>query len=481
VTERLLLHGGHVLSMDPTIGELDTADVLIEDGRIAAVAPAVDAKEAEVLDVAGHVVLPGFVDTHRHTWQATMRALCSDWSLMEYFRGIRQTISPRYEPEDVYAGNYVGALEALDAGVTTLLDFSHCVNTPAHADAALDGLLETGIRAVFGLGYFPAPAEPPGFADHQARIDDARRIRAERLADDRGRVQMGVALTEVGLLPFDLTRAEIESAREMDALVVAHTGCVWGSPVTGGVPELDREGLIDEHQVHVHCNALTDDELDAIARAGAKVSCSPETEIQMGMGHPIMRRAMQRGMRPSLSCDVISVNSGDMFAQMRLGLQFQRYMDNDPVNQRGEMPAQIELGVRDALEWATINGATAMGLEDVTGSLTPGKQADVIVVGGPRLNMVAPIDAAGAVVLQANASNVRHVLVGGRFAKRDGELEGIDLARVGRLACESQERVLERVAADGMALLPEPQPGFDEVLAQMALVNLGRVPAPETS
>jgi len=240
--------------------------------------------------------------------------------------------------------------------------------------------------------------------------------------------------------------------------------------------ELDQQGLIDEHQVHVHCNTLDDDELDTLARAGAKVSCSPETEIQMGMGHPIMRRAMERGMRPSLSCDVISVNSGDMFAQMRLGLQFQRCMDNDPANAAGGMPGELRLGVRDALAWATVNGAAAMGLEDVTGSLTPGKQADVIVVGGPRLNMAAPIDAAGAVVLQANASNVRHVLVGGRFAKRDGALAGIDLERVNRLARESQERVLRRIEADAVPLLPPAQPGFDEALAEMARVNLGRVP-----
>jgi cytosine/adenosine deaminase-related metal-dependent hydrolase len=199
------------------------------------------------------------------------------------------------------------------------------------------------------------------------------------------------------------------------------------------------------------------------------------------MGHPIMRRAIDRGMRPSLSCDVISVNSGDMFAQMRLGLQFQRCMDNDPVNRDGGMPEELTLGVRDALEWATVNGAAAMGLEDITGSLSPGKQADVIVIGGPRLNMAAPIDAAGAVVLQANASNVRHVLVGGHFAKRDGELVGVDLGRVNRLARESQEHVLGRIEADGAPVLPPPQPGFDEALAQMALVNLGRVPAPEAS
>ena len=138
-----------------------------------------------MVDVAGHVVLPGFVDTHRHTWQTTMRALCSDWSLMEYFRGIRQTISPRYEAEDVYAGNYVGALEALDAGVTTLLDFSHCVNTPRTPTRRSTGCSRAASGRCSDYGYFPAPAEPPGFADHQARIDDARRIRAERLAGRR--------------------------------------------------------------------------------------------------------------------------------------------------------------------------------------------------------------------------------------------------------------------------------------------------------
>jgi cytosine/adenosine deaminase-related metal-dependent hydrolase len=476
LSDRLLIRGGHVLSMDPALGELPVGDVLVEDGLIAAVGPAVEAPDAEVLDASGHIVMPGFVDTHRHTWQATMRTICADWSLTEYFRGIRQTISPRHGPEDVYAGNYVGAMEALDAGVTTLLDFSHCVNTPEHADAALDGLLESGIRAVFGYGYFPAPAEPPGFGDHHARIADARRIRSERLPGADGLVRMGIALTEVGLLPFELTRAEIESAREMDVLVVAHTGCVWGSAVTGGVPELHRHGLLSADQVHVHCNTLDDADLGLLAQTGAKVSCSPETEIQMGMGHPILRRALDLGMRPSLSCDVASVNSGDMFTQMRLGLQFQRCMDNDPLNAAGEMPASLGLTVRDALGWATVNGAAAMGLEEVTGSLSAGKQADVVVVGGPRLNLSAAADAAGAIVLQANASNVRHVLVGGRFAKRDGQLAGVSLERLHRLVGEAQERVLGRVEADGVPLLPPEPPGFTEALEQMALANLGRAP-----
>ena len=473
MSERLLIRGGYVLSMDRDVGELEAADVLIEDGQIAQIAPDIDASSTDVIDATGDVVMPGFVDTHRHTWQTTMRAICADWTLMEYFRGIRQTISPRYLAEDVYAGNYVGALEALDAGVTTILDFSHCNNTPQHADAALQGLHDAGIRAVFGYGYFPAPSEQGGFPDHEARIADSRRIKAEHLSSDDALVTMGIALTEVGLLPFDLTKAEVEAARELGALVVTHTGCTWGSSITGGVRELEMHGLLGDDQVHVHCNCLGDHEFDLLARNGSKVSISPETELSMGMGHPVFRQCISRGIKPTLSCDVVSLNSGDMFAQMRLGLNFQRCMDNDPINAAGAMPEKLDLTVRDAIAWGTINGAEAMGLGSRTGSLTPGKQADVIVIGGTGLNMTPRPEMVGSVVFQANAASVRHVLVSGRPVKRDGELLGVDIARVRRLADESRERVYDNVLAHG-PLLPEATPEFDEQLNQLGVANIAR-------
>ena len=161
MSRRLLLRGGYVLSMDEQIGELAGGDVLIEDGAIAAVGERLEVGDAEVLDVAGHVVMPGFVDTHRHTWQSPFRGVCADWTLEDYFRGIRMSISPNCSAQDVYAGNLLGALEALEAGVTTILDFSHCNNTPEHADAALQGLRDAGIRAMFAYGYYPAPSDPP--------------------------------------------------------------------------------------------------------------------------------------------------------------------------------------------------------------------------------------------------------------------------------------------------------------------------------
>src|SRR5882757_7439106 len=210
---KILISGGYVLTLDDELGELESGAVLIEDGRIAAVGEGLDAADAEVLDATGCVVMPGFIDTHRHTWQTPFRGICADWTLGDYFRGMRLSISPNCEPDDIYAGNYVGALEALDAGVTTIVDFSHCNNSPEHADAALAGLGDAGIRAVFAYGYFAAPVTEPAFQEHADRLADARRLREGPLSGDGGLVTMGVALTELGLIPFEQTVAEVESAR----------------------------------------------------------------------------------------------------------------------------------------------------------------------------------------------------------------------------------------------------------------------------
>src|SRR4051794_34321345 len=318
--------------MDDALGEIEQGSVLVEGDRIAEVAASIDAADAERIDASGMVVMPGFVDTHRHTWQTALRAICADWTLMEYFRGIRLNISPEYSAEDVYAGNYAGALEALealDAGVTTILDFSHCNNSPAHADAGIGGLRDAGIRAVYAYGYYPSPVAEPAFGSHEDRIADAHRVQSEHFSSGDGLLTMGVAITEAGLLPWEETAAEVRSARELGVLLTAHTACVWGSRSTMGVPELHEHGLLESNQVHVHCNALSEDELRLLAETGAKVSSTPETELQMGMGHPVIGRALALGMKPTLGCDIVSLNSGDMFAQMRIGLQFQRAIEND--------------------------------------------------------------------------------------------------------------------------------------------------------
>ena len=470
MAQRVLLHGGHVLSMDERVGEL-TGDVLIEDGTIAAIGPELDVGDAERVDVTGDVVMPGFVDTHRHTWQTPFRGLAADWSYMEYLRCI--AVRPNCSAEDVYAGNYVGALEALDAGVTTLLDFSHCTNTPEHADAAIHGLRDAGIRAMSAYGFLASLLPDPTLAELRQRLADARRIRAELSSDD-GLITMGIALSECGLLPFEETIAEARSASEMGVPTVMHTGCTWGIRVTQGVPELAHHGLLTPNQIHVHCTALDERDLRRLAEHDCKVSSSPETELQMGMGHPVIGRALALAMRPSLSCDSITANSGDMFAQMRLGLQFERSVRNAVHNAANQIPESLDLTVRDALRWATANGAHAMGIENRVGSLSVGKQADVIVIGGGRVNLMPMADPIGCLVTQANASNVKHVLVGGRFAKRDGELLDVDRARASQLVHGALEAVLRRIGDQGLALLPPAPPGLMDMLNTVASQNLAR-------
>ena len=386
--DRILLRGGHVLTMDERLGEHAAGDVLIDGPNIAEVAPRIEVGDAEIVDVAGHVVMPGFVDTHRHTWQTPYRGMCAGLDA----RGLLPRDSHVDLPQLLGRGRLRGQLRrGARSPRRRRHDDPRLLTLQQHPRARRwcpAGLRDAGIRAMFAYGYYPAPSATPVFTEHRHRLDDARRIREQDLSSEDSLVTMGIALTEVGLLPFDQTIAEARSARELGVPSVLHTGCNWGSLVTEGVAELDHHGLLGADQVHVHCNTLDDRDFRRLVDNDCKVSSSPETEIQMGMGHPVIRRALQFGMRPSLSCDVVSSNSGDMFSQMRLGLQFERCMRNDAFNARSQMPEPLDLTVRDALRWGTANGAHAMGLEHRIGSLTPGKRADVIVIGGRRLNMV---------------------------------------------------------------------------------------------
>jgi cytosine/adenosine deaminase-related metal-dependent hydrolase len=457
---RTLIRGGHVLTMDPTLGDLPTGDVLVEDGVIAAVAPSLEVSDAEVIDAAGHLVLPGLVDTHRHTWQSLVRGICGDWTLGDYYFGIRLGISPAFTADDVRLGNRLGALDALNAGVTTLLDFSHCNNTPEHSDGAVQGLLDTGIRAAFCYGFFESSPEATRFGDHSARLKDFHRIADTYFTSD-GLLTLGVSLSELFGLPWDRTVAELAAARERRALIVNHTGCVWGSVLTGGVGELDALGLLGPDMVHVHCNTLDDAEWDALARSGGKVSISVETELNMGMGRPAFARCRRHGLAPTLSADVISLNSGDLWHEMRFGLGFTRWEATEAVNLANAMPETVTTSAKEALGWSTVNAADALGLGDRIGSLTPGKRADLQLVGGTGIEQHPRIDPYATLVFQTTTADVRTVLVDGRVVKRDGLLTGVDLPRLAVEADTAAQAVLGRVHAAGHTLPGTPAGAFE--------------------
>jgi cytosine/adenosine deaminase-related metal-dependent hydrolase len=441
--KRTLIKGGTVVTVDPQLGDLYPAgDVLVEGDSIAEVAPSIDAGDAEVIDASDCLVLPGLVDTHRHTWQALFRNIGSDWTLAHYFTGLHGTMSELYRPEDTYAGNLIGTLEALDSGITTLLDWSHNLNTPAHTDAAIDAVSESGARVVFAHGGGFQHWQPISALDHPA--DDVRRIREGRLSSDDGLVTLALAPRGNQFATMEVTERDWQLAAELGLRITCHFGDgEWGK--NRPVAALEEQGLLGPTMTFVHCNSLADDELAMMAANGVTASCSPDIELQMGHGWPATGRLLDAGIRPSLSIDVCCSNGGHLFGTMRATIGTERGFDNARARERGEASvSEMELSCRDVLEFATIEGARACGLESKIGTLTPGKRADIIIVRADSFGMTPLNNPVGAFVYNAHPGLVDTILVDGQVVKRDGKLLGVDAARVRRLAIESRDDILRR-------------------------------------
>ncbi|WP_327699003.1 amidohydrolase family protein [Streptomyces sp. NBC_00459] len=445
MTDRLLLRSGHVISMDPDIGELPRGDVLIEGGRITAVEREISA-DAEVLDMTGRIVIPGFVDTHRHTWEAPIRGCAPDATLDDYFVDVLDTFAPVYTPEDVYAGNLAGALECLDAGITTLVDWSHINNTPEHPDAAVRALAESGIRAQYAYGsantsladyWFDSKIAIPG--------DDVRRIRSKYFASDSGLLTMALATRGPGFCTNDVVTAEWNLARELDIPITVHVAMGRLAGRFGMVKQLHELGLLGSDTTYIHCCYLSEEEWRMVADSGGTVSIAPQVETQMGHGWPPVMKAIEHGLRPSLSIDVVTTVPGDMFTQIRAAFGAERARVNAECWEADVPVPATMLTARRMLELATVNGAHVAGLEHRTGSLTPGKRADVVALDATALNMAPVHDATAAVTLSADVSNVETVVVDGAVVKRDGKLVA-DTGRARRLVEESRDRLLEAKA-----------------------------------
>ena len=449
MAERTLISGGTVITVDPSIGDIAGADVLIEDGEIVAVGPHLGVSDAQVIDASDCLVLPGLIDTHRHTWQALFRNIASDWTLAHYFTGLHGTLSGLYRPQDTYAANLIGTLEALDSGITTLLDWSHNLNTPEHTDAAIDALVESRSRVIFGHGGGHRHWQPVSSLPHPA--EDVRRVREGRLSSDEARVTLCLAPRGNQFATMEVTQADWQLADELGIRISCHAGDgEWGRgrPIAA----LAERGMLGPTMTFVHCNSLADDELAMMADAGASASVSPDIELQMGHGWPATGRLLDAGIRPSLSIDVCASNGGHLFGTMRATIGTERGWDNAHARERGESSVErMELTCRDVLEFATIEGARACGMDKRIGSLTPGKRADVIIVRADSFGMTPLNNPVGAFVYNAHPGLVDTVLVDGEVVKRDGVLLGVDAGRVRRLAIESRDDILRRAGGQAGA------------------------------
>lgn len=456
---RLLISRAWALTMDPSLGDIRDCDILVEDGRIAAIGRDLGVTDTSVNVIdAGHMIaIPGFVDTHRHTWQSLLRNTAVDWSLGQYFAGVRTVMGDHFTADDVYVANYCGALEALDAGITTLYDWSHCNNTPDHADATVQGLIDAGLRAVYGYGnanreWIPVSDLPTDFAD-------VARVRRRYFPGEDGLVTMAFAARGPQYTTLDVAEADFRAARDLGLRITVHAGSgLWG--VGRPVARLAERGLLFPETVYVHACTLADDEFGLIADSGGFISCSPEVELNMGHGWPATLRALAAGLKPTLSIDVTTSIGGDMFNAMRAMMAAARAQVNARMLEERRILDRPAVTSRQILEFATIEGARACGLAHRVGSLTPGKQADIVLIDTDALNLFPVNNALGAVVEAAHAGNVDTVLVAGAMKKRHGRLVEIDMRATRRRMEAARDALFARagVPSDG-SWLPEPHRG----------------------
>jgi cytosine/adenosine deaminase-related metal-dependent hydrolase len=469
---RYIIRGGYVMSMDPHVGDFAPGDVLVDGTKIIAVGPNLQATGAGVIDATGRIVMPGFIDTHHHQFETALRSFLADGILINdgsntpsgnitYYEYILLTFAPVYRPQDVYINELFGALSQLDDGVTTVHDISQIHHSPAHSDAAIQALFDSGRRSAFG--YF----EGAGFTHgpQYAYPGDAVRIKNQWFSSSDQLVTM-IMGGEVYLGEPTYTQAWT-IGRQLGLQIAAHILSPFGiRPIlddlaqgTGGVN--NNIGLGPDN-LFIHMTGMSDLGWQGVKDAGAQVSLAVPIEMNMRHGMPPILKMESLGMEPSLSVDVECTLTADFFTQMRSMMNVQRALVNQMILDTGLPPNPLVpwptapfpagtpnlLTTRDVLRYATMNGAKALRLDGKVGSLTPGKEADIILLDATALN-VAPLNQVpGAVVSLMDRTNVETVIVAGKVRKWKGRLLGVDLPHLRQQIEASRDHIF---AAAGIA------------------------------
>jgi cytosine/adenosine deaminase-related metal-dependent hydrolase len=426
--KRTLIKNGVVLSFDPKVGDFDKADVLIEGKKIAAVRPNIQAESAQVIEAGSMVVIPGFIDTHHHFYQAQLRNVLANGLLSDYFRDISGAATNFYRVEDAYVGNYVGALRSLDAGVTTIVDLSQVSNTPDHSDALVKGLKDSGIRAIYGYSRGSGPgAKWP---------DDVERIQKKHFASNDQLVTLALGTA--------VNKDQWLVARRHGLRIWTHV--VGGNPASApeSVMKLGDEGLMKDDNVYIHFTGAAPEMVKRVKDTGGSLSIACPIEMAMRHGMPPLQAALDAGIRPSLSSDVETTMSADMFTQMRAVFTLQRALLNERAL-KGEQNLPPLLTSKDVIEFATLQGGRASGMESKIGTLSPGKEADVVLLRADLTNTLPLNNAYGAIVTAMDTSNVDTVIIAGKTMKRNGKLVGVNLANARKRAAASRDYLVSQL------------------------------------
>jgi cytosine/adenosine deaminase-related metal-dependent hydrolase len=411
------------------------ADVLISFEQIAAVGPGLQVPEGTVeIDATGGIVMPGMIDTHRHMWQTAMRGYGADWTLTQYFVWNYLQWGKSFRPQDIYAGNLLSAIEAIDAGVTTTVDWSHNLQTIDHAEAAADALTEVPGRFVLAYGNIQAApwewSATPEFRDFVAR-------RFAGGGSDMLGFQMAFDVPPAS--PDFPEKAAFEVARDLNVPVTTHAG-VWKVTTDDGIRLMHEHGFMNERSIYVHAASLSADSYHRIAATGGSASMSTESEQSAGQGYPPTWKLREHGIGVSLSMDTSVWWSADLFSAMRATLSADRAREHLEAHNRDETVTHHKLRAEHVVDWATMGGARALGLDVLTGSLEPGKKADVVLIKNDASPAMFPLlNPYGHVVFQAQRADVHTVVVNGNVVKYDHRLVGSDLGKARRVVAGTVE------------------------------------------
>jgi 5-methylthioadenosine/S-adenosylhomocysteine deaminase len=421
---RYVIKGGAVLSMDSAVGDFAAADVLVDGKKIVAVGPNIDAGGADVIEADGMIVMPGFIDTHHHQFETALRSFLADGllfgdgkphSTINYFSHILGKFAGVYRPQDVYINELFGSLSQLDAGVTTVHDISQIHHSPEHSDAAIKGIVDSGRRAAFG--YFE------GHGDRKKYPEDARRIKKQYFSSDDQLVTM-IMGGEIYLPGYE---AAWTIGRDLGIPVAAHIVGSLGMAKPFG--SLIERKMLGPDNLFIHMTAMPDEAWKAVKDAGASLSIAGPIEMTMRHGMPPILKAMEHGITPSLSTDVECTMTADFFTQMRSVMTLQRMLVNEMALAKKESLPDL-LTSRDLIRFATVQGAKDLKLDSKVGTLTPGKEADIVLLDATAIN-VAPLNhVPGAVVTLMERSNVDSVIVAGKVRKWKGTLLDADIPKL---------------------------------------------------
>jgi 5-methylthioadenosine/S-adenosylhomocysteine deaminase len=428
-----VIRNAYVMTMDPTVGDLDNADVFVRNGEIIAVGSNLSASGAEVLDGSDMIVLPGFIETHWHTWTSLLRSLAGDEPERGYFptsRGIGQF----YTANDMYVATRLAAAEAIQSGITFVHDWCHNVRGPDFAESDLQALAESGIRARFSYGVATAQAN----SEPINTTDLARLSTNWENYSNEGLLSLGLAwratvADENGREVPEVFRRDYQAARALGLPISVHASSSRAG--TGDIAALSSAGLLGPHLQIIHAIWATPDEVQQLADSGTTVSLSPYSELRIGYGLPSTGELLAADIPVGLSVDTTALSgNADMFAIMKV------------IQNIGNARANDEFGLpaRKVLELATIGGARSMGIDNLVGSLTPGKRADLIMVDTRHLNLAVPGEPAHMLVEAAQPLNVDTVMVDGRILKRAGELTSLNVNQTVSEASAASLAVRER-------------------------------------